>query len=1085
MTYINNHQRDILFKAFGTFLEAMRDYFSGKFSNAFGVSWPKEYERILNSGQLQNWQEGIAGGINPKGLIDYPHLKQIAIQFKEHLRSDFKNDVTQLPTHFETMKDVRDKLAHFQDINQDEYNDVFIQMKKVLGKLKLDELKAELSLLQDGKPEASTKKAKPSPTLFQTQPWFNVVKPHSDIAQGRLDESVFAANLSEVALGSGPEVYNNPVLFFSKTHITEGLKNLAKRVVMGLNGDEEADNRTIQLQTNFGGGKTHSLISLLHLCKNGNRLIEGSQVVNELFNGIAAPKFEKANIAVFTNATNDVSNGRRVGDLHIQTLWGELAYQLCGKDGFEIVQKNDKELISPSSEVFKQVLIKAQPALILIDELTDYCVKASARVVGKSTLGEQTVSFMQALTEAVTQVKQAVSVVTLPSSAEEAGTSDASIAMLTSLSKRVGRLSNDTMPVSDDEIYQVIRRRLFDFAGNEEDIVQVASQYVDFYQTIAKEVPSNASKSNYKDRIQKSYPFHPELIDIFKNRWASSSQFQRTRGVLRLLALLVSDLWKRKDSLSGGNLLIQTSDVNLDNLEGYRAQIQRLYGNGFSAVLSADVLGSISNSAKLDLEKNGYGSGRFAQTVTSCILLNTIGADGANKGVSVQELKLQLLSPNGINHNTVNTALDDLEACAYYLYYAQNGNQKRYWFHIKPNLNILINQAKSDISTDEIYAEVIRRIKDKTKSVQHFNILVDPSTDVSEQKKLTLIILNPRHTYSNRSFVHDTQTQITSIATKKGSTARTYANTILFLLPSEEAMLKLNELVRVYLAAVKVNSEYIGQLETEQKHELKKKIEDSSKILESGISTAYSVVAKHHTREGIKILILTEPKDSLDSQIDFTLKKKLIEEEWLLEGIGINLMQRLNVFPTPEKSIRLTDCYESFLRYNDFPMILNESVFSNSILLYCLNKQFCIGSGDGKTWNKIYFGETIPFLKIDDESYWILDKSSFVEPSVSPQPIPTPIPRSENPLQPPVPLPPVEPLNKINRLTVSGDVSLEHYTELFRCFIAPFTKNGHKVDISINFTIKSSESNSLEENSPLVNAAKEAAMQLGLRLMKE
>jgi predicted AAA+ superfamily ATPase len=188
------------------------------------------------------------------------------------------------------------------------------------------------------------------------------------------------------------------------------------------------------LQTGFGGGKTHTLISLFHLCKWGKGAIN-SPFTQNLLQSTGVPEFESASIAVFTNTTNDAANGRHVeAGVHIQTIWGEIAYQLGGKEAYEIVRKNDEQLIAPAG-IFKKVLEHCKPALILIDELADYCVKASARKAGDSSLADQTISFMQELTEAVAGTNNCVAVITLPASPQEVGNTPQAQAILSSLQK--------------------------------------------------------------------------------------------------------------------------------------------------------------------------------------------------------------------------------------------------------------------------------------------------------------------------------------------------------------------------------------------------------------------------------------------------------------------------------------------------------------------------------------------------------------------------------------------------------------------------------------------------------------------------
>ncbi len=161
--------------------------------------------------------------------------------------------------------------------------------------------------------------------------------------------------------------------------------------------------------------------------------------------------------------------------------------------------------------------------------------------------------------------------------------------------------------------------------------------------------------------------------------------------------------------------------------------------------------------------------------------MNSFGSDGANRGVGVPEIKLQMLEPNGFNHNNINGALDELESSAYYLYYAQMGGAgKRYWFHTKPNLNILINQAKSEIKDQDVVAEILKRLSERTRNTQLYNTLVAPTSDIPEQLKPTLIILSPIFLANPNQVNGNTKPVIEKLATKKGNGERIYRNTILF-----------------------------------------------------------------------------------------------------------------------------------------------------------------------------------------------------------------------------------------------------------------------------------------------------------------
>lgn len=1087
---ISKIQNDNLYKAFGLFIEAFRPYVVATLSAKAGDKWPAWFVDALQTHQKDTWNLGLKAGTTPEALIDYPYLKSFALKYKDLLRPDFGRETDNLATYLNKIYDVRNKLAHFREISPDEYVRTFIDMRDIARCIKMDELETALEQLQEARPAtvAASPATTPPPGL---QPWFRVVTPHLDIKQGRLDESIFAANLAEVALGNGREIYNNPVVFFSKTYFTAGLKTVARTVIKGLNGKEDAENRVISLQTGFGGGKTHTLISLYHLCKWGRQATQ-SQYAQELLNHTGIPEFDSARIAVFTNTTNDAANGRTTPEgITIQTIWGELAYQLGGPAAYEIVRKNDEQLIAPAG-LFKKVLAQCTPALVLVDELADYCVKASARKAGNSSLADQTISFMQELTEAVAATNHCVAVITLPASPQEVGNTPEAQAILNSLQKRVSRVGADTQPVAEDEIYEVIRRRLFEDVGDPASVEAVASKYLEMYQQFSTEMPGHANKTEYKQRILKSYPFHPELIDVFRIRWASHHDFQRTRGVLRLLAAITSDLWKRQGSLPGANLLIHAGSVNFVNLDALSGQLKKLYGNGYDAVITADVAGSASNAFKIDQKKKEYGQWDLTQSISSVILMNSFGSDGANKGVSVADIKLQLLAPNGFNHNSVNGALDELESTAFNLYYAQAGDGKRYWFHTKPSINKLISQAEGDIKDDDVTAEILRRITDRTKGFQLFTPLIAPEGDIPEQQKPTLVLLSPKY-LANPDGVHKQMKPfIEKIATKKGSSERIYRNTILFLVCSELGIGKLQTAVREYLACRKVSTEYNSQLEREQKDEVKRRMEEASKRSETALVVAYSVIAKHSVKEGIQLVVIKQFRDSLDSQINSHFIDALKEAEWLLESVGMSTLGAHNLLPTPERAVKVKELYEAFLRYDDKPMITGPRAVSDSLQRYCTNGVYCIATGDGSNFTNYFYKQTVPFFDVTESSYWLVDKS--LKPA---DPLPV---VSEPPIGPigggsqedgddgkggaEEPPPPIGP-KELKAIIVSGKVPLERYTELFGCFITPFTMNGNKVEIEMKFKIKSNDSSPLDETKQQYKLAKEAAKQLGLNFEEE
>lgn len=1093
---ITQTEKDNLHKGLGLFIEAMRLYIVVLLQEKYHDNWVQAFAATLYDDHKAHWKMHIENGKTPESLIDFGNLKSFAIKNKDLLKRDFGGKTSKLGTWFDEIREVRNAVAHHdKEIEQNDALKTWIHLQTIANILKMTELEAEIIKLKENRTAAEIKNetneifpTNPKSEIQNpklTMPWFRNVTPHLDIRQGRLDESVFAANLAEVALGTGREIYANPILFFEKTFFTSGLKAIAKTVVKGLNGEEDAENRVMSLQTGFGGGKTHTLISLFHLARLGKNAAN-SESVKELITATGTPEFDAANIAVFTNTTNDAANGRTTADgVHIQTIWGELAFQLGGKTAFEIVRKNDEQMISPAG-LFKQVLEKSKPALILIDELADYCVKASARKVGSSTLADQTISFMQELTEAIAGTNNCVAIITLPASVEEVGNTAEAHSILGSLEKRVRRIGADTKPVADEEIYEVIRRRLFEDIGDAAQIETVASKYMQMFQENWLEMPSHATKSEYKEKIKKSYPFHPELIDVFRIRWASNHDFQRTRGVLRLLAAIISDLWKRQNSLSGANLLIDAGDVNFANLDALSGQLKRLYGNGFDAVITADVSGSASNAAKIDRNKNEYGNYCLAEAISSVILMNSFGTDGANRGVSIKDIKLNLLEPESFNHNLINSALDELEAAGYYLYYAQTGMDKRYWFHTKPNINILINQAKTDINNGDIEAEILKRIYEKSRLINKFNILVHPTGDVPEQQKLTLVVLNPQFHADESSIAENTRKYIEQIATKKGNSERIYRNTILFLGVTNYGLTQLIVAVKEYLACKKISEEYNSQIERDQKEDLRKKIEDEHKRVETALVNAYSSILKYSVKNGLQTLTVKQFKESLDKQINENIFETLKTEEWLLDSVGLGTLRNNNLLPTLEYSIKVKDVYEAFIRFDDKPIITNSEAVQKSLLKYCTEGAFCIGFGDGIEFTKFYLKENVPFLDVADANYWLVEKS--LKPVLKDEttdkegflPVIKPDSRNNEDEKIISLVPSGDSVKQFKSISVSGRLPIDQFTASFNYFIAPFAMTGNKVEVQVSFKIISPETNLLSESSQQYKSAKEAAKQLGM-----
>src|SRR5690625_3917747 len=233
-------QRNNLDRALGLFIEAMRMFISLEMAKEYGKSWDQEYYDCLNDHQKRDWDNQARAGKNPEQMIDFHTLGVFAIRKRDFFRKFFGNrESGNLTTKFNEIADARNMFAHYDEWDEDKADLAFGHMIGISKSLEMTELEEELRNVKDDVPveeqiEQQIDEEKKVEAVADTTAWFNNVRPHLDIREGNLDESVFAADLAEVALGTGRVVYNNSSILFDKTHFTAGLSNIANRVVPGL-----------------------------------------------------------------------------------------------------------------------------------------------------------------------------------------------------------------------------------------------------------------------------------------------------------------------------------------------------------------------------------------------------------------------------------------------------------------------------------------------------------------------------------------------------------------------------------------------------------------------------------------------------------------------------------------------------------------------------------------------------------------------------------------------------------------------------------------------------------------------------------
>ncbi len=391
----------------------------------------------------------------------------------------------------------------------------------------------------------------PAPT-----PWHQVVTLKSELRTGELSLSQFAADLHEVASRAGRRpLYEDPEKFFALTYPTFTLRNLARDVAGRLAG--RSDKAVRQLEMTYGGGKTHTLITLYHLFRDPDRLPD-IKTVRE-FRKHSDVELPKAATAALCFDKIDVEQG--ITDVRgpggetrtLRQPWNILAFQLAGTDGLRILHGDDpaeERDTAPAEPLLIEVIERQQKAdgratLILLDEVMMY---ARAKAARDRSWVDRLQNFFQALTQAVAKVDRAALVASLLATDPAKTGDELGKAVLRDLANIFQRQREEGIqPVQKEDVAEVLRRRFFE-PGSIEDPAAFRPQVIGVVKGIARiDETTKREQNRAEKRFLASFPFHPDLTDVFYTRWTEIEGFQRTRGILRILAIALRDAEERGD----------------------------------------------------------------------------------------------------------------------------------------------------------------------------------------------------------------------------------------------------------------------------------------------------------------------------------------------------------------------------------------------------------------------------------------------------------------------------------------------------------------------------------------------------------
>ena len=713
------------------------------------------------------------------------------------------------------LRDCRNKWAHQEPFSSDDADRALDSMARLLTAISAPEadavgtMKRELRRLTYDE-QVRSEKRKAGGGLIEgaatgtLKPWREIVTPHADVASGRYQQAEFAADLWQVHLGEGSDEYKQPQEFFRRTYLTESLTRLLVGGVQRIEGT--GGDPVVQLQTNFGGGKTHSMLALYHLFSGAN----ASELAG--LDGVLAAagvqRLPKAKRVVLVG--NKISPGNPVtkpDGTVVRTLWGELAYQLGGPKAFARVKADDEKATNPG-DVLRELFKEYGPCLVLIDEWVAYARQLHDQSDLPAGGFETQFTFAQALTESAKLAGTCVLVISLPASdtsgSPHTQADDVEVGgirgreTLDRLRNVVGRVESSWRPATAEEGFEIVRRRLFEPLVGPDAFTQrdvTARAFADLYRTQRAEFPPECTGGDYETRIRAAYPIHPEIFDRLYTDWSTLVKFQRTRGVLRLMATVIHSLWEKGDR----NPLILPSTVPIDDAR-VQSELTRYLSDNWAPIIEKDVDGATSLPLKIDAEQPTLGKLHATRRVARTVYLGSAPtATAAHRGLEDRRVKLGCVMP-GESSAVFGDALRRLAAAATYLY--QDG--PRFWYATQPTVTKLAEDRAEQLKRDpdSVAQELDARVRAdlrKTGDFSRLHPLPRTGADVPDDRDARLVVLPAEFAYS-RAPGSAAEMAAQAMLESRGHTPRLYRNTLVFLAADKGRLQDLDEAVRRFLA---------------------------------------------------------------------------------------------------------------------------------------------------------------------------------------------------------------------------------------------------------------------------------------------
>jgi predicted AAA+ superfamily ATPase len=826
------------------------------------------------------------------------------------------------------------------------------------------------------------------------KPWRDVVQPHPDVASNHYSQAEFAADLWMVSQKRAGAEYGDPREFFRRTFPTEGIRRLARLALERLSG--KGGEPVIELQTSFGGGKTHSLLVLYHLF-GGQVQRHDAEAVETFLSEAGLQEPPTACRAVVVGTKLDPAQPWTKPDgTEIRTLWGEIAWQLGGREGFEMIAESDRKAVSPGGGLVK-LFERYAPCLVLIDEWVVFARQLVDRTDLSAGTFEANMSFAQSLTEAAVAVPGAMVVIALPESDIEKG-GPAGDRALEQLRHVVRRVEGVWKPATAEESFEIVRRRLF---SEIEDVTArniTCQAFADMYQRQRGEFPSESAEPSYAERMRRAYPIHPELFDRLYIDWSTIDKFQRTRGVLRLMAKMIHHLWTRNDQaplILPGTIPLDAPDLKPDFIH--------YLPDGWDAVLDSDVDGDNSRPFHLDAKEiNNFGRIQAARRVARTVFLGSAPSVAGQQVRGIEQVRVKLgAAMPGDPSPVFGDALRRLSEELTFLY----ADGSRYWYDTRANINRTARDRASQIKPAQIEDRIVDLLRKKRGRGPFAAVHVAPASpgDVPDEQQLRLVLLGigaPWHPKQETSPAVEGASQI---LTSRGTGPRTWQNTLIFLAAERDPLLLLEDAVRHWLAWESIEKDIeSGQLDvgTYQKKQAEGKLKQAETTVTVRLTETWSrlLIPQQEGRKPITWSIERLP--SGDGTFEERAGKKLVPEGALFETLGPDVlalyMERNNLWQG-KNHVSVRQIWDWTCQYLYMPKLKDQNVLLTCVqdAARSINSPFAYADSwdeEKGLYSNLAFTGSAPTVRVDGLSVLVrIEKAQEQRDAEKPVAPPTPV----------------------------------------------------------------------------------------------